>query len=795
MAVTTFTTSVAFAVDVSNPPSGGTGSDYITNFQVTDTTFDPSNNESVDVSYELLQDATTFVYVLNSSYSVVATLAPRAARTAGNFNSTWNGTVGNTSGANALADGTYSVRAFAYDANGNAVDYDFSVLTIDTTTVSPTAPDVTGLTASPSSIEKALGETTVSFTVDQAATVDVEVLNGTNLIKDLVDSSSYTAGSHSVLWTGSNETGVSVDAGTYTVKVTATNANGTDTETTSVVITDDSEPEPDAGVIKRTDLDPNSSWDPSEDDELVIEWELNEDVDVFTIDAYECSNLNKFSTCTKEAEIVDEDNLDENVDYDDTWDGEDSNDMVDTGTYKIVFKALDDDDNVLGEVRRNLTIGYVQPEIEEAFVTKESFDNEIGEVTTLVFQLDEDANVTVEVYEGNSRVKRLIKDEEVEADEWYTVEYDGGSEDEDDYKFVITAENVDDNDVKSTEEVDFDIEEDDVSSSNKSNATMDRTTPVVFDDGEEDYIEFTYCIDSDADVSLGVYKGESTSGSADVDLLEDDAQAAGCHTISWDGTKSNGSSLRDGDYSYKLVTKTGSNRKDTEIGRFVIGNVATTPVDPVDPVDPTDPPKPSDCGAQYWDVTSVNPEMCEAITWATNAGIFNGYTDNSFQPYRVIDRMETLKVALLAFEGNFTMLPANGSNLGFADLDANAWYMPYARTAKFYGLLHGYVDSTEARPFNTINRVEFLKFALEGADSFTGYEIPGYETTGFADVQASYPQNVWYYDYAGVANAYGLYNTFYDAASGLEYLRPNDGVQRGEVALVLYRMYLAGLLN
>jgi len=140
------------------------------------------------------------------------------------------------------------------------------------------------------------------------------------------------------------------------------------------------------------------------------------------------------------------------------------------------------------------------------------------------------------------------------------------------------------------------------------------------------------------------------------------------------------------------------------------------------------------------------------------------------------------------------MLPSNGTNLGFRDVDPNAWYMTYARTAKFYGMLHGYLNQTEARLANNINRVEFLKFVLEASDAFTVWETPGYERSYYADVNANDPTHDWFFDYAGVARTYGLYNETYDTTTGERFLNPGSLVQRGEVALVLYRMSKAGLL-
>ena len=124
--------------------------------------------------------------------------------------------------------------------------------------------------------------------------------------------------------------------------------------------------------------------------------------------------------------------------------------------------------------------------------------------------------------------------------------------------------------------------------------------------------------------------------------------------------------------------------------------------------------------------------------------------------------------------------------------------MPYVRTAVFYGMLDGYGDGT-ARLENNVNRVELLKFVLEASNQFTGYEFAtgyyypesAYTYDFYADV--AYDSNsMWFYDYANAAYQYELYNTYF--VNGQEYLHPAQLVERGEVALLLYRMAKADLL-
>ncbi|MDX9971115.1 MAG: FlgD immunoglobulin-like domain containing protein [Candidatus Gracilibacteria bacterium] len=782
VAVSMLSSTAAYAVGIAD---GGSGSvtDYISSLTVSRETVNPAQNLSTTVNVSLANTASIYVYVLNASFDVVTTLKTNGILTPGTYSYEWNGTVSNIAGGTALSDGTYTIRAFAYSTvDGSVVDYAYQRVTLDNEGLIPPVAtlDLSGLTVSPSSFVAGQDTgSTITFNVNQAAYVDVEVRSGSTVVKQFANYNGSTLlsnTSYSMVWDGKNDSGSYVSNGTYTVYASATNSNGTDSMTASVTVGSTSTS---SDLIKNFTLNPSSNWDPSEDDELEIEFELTDDVEDLTVVAKKGS---------KTVEIIDEEDASED-DYSETWDGtDDDGDDVETGTWEIRITADDE------TVSRYIDIVREKPEITEAFVTKTSIDNEIGEVTNLVFKVDSDAVVTVELYDGSKRLSKLLEDEDVVKNKWYSVEWDGTDEgdevDEGSYTLKITAENEVDDDIYDTESVNVTVDEDTTSSS-KSNITNDYTAPVVFDDKEGEYLTVKYCIDEDAEVFLAIYKGMSASGSTEIELMDYVDQNDGCHEVKWNVEDDNDKALKDGVYSYKLITSV-DGKKETETGRFVVGNAGNSSDDDDDD-DDNDDVQPVKCGSTYYDVTGVSPEMCEAITWTTNEGIFSGYSDGSFRPYQNINRAETLKVVFEAFRDKVALLPANGSTLGFKDVNPDGWYMTYARTAKFYGMLHGYINETEARFSNNINRAEFLKFALEASDAFTAWEIPGFETTSYADVSDTTPS--WYHDYAGVADTYNLYNTYYDVESGRVFLRPGQLVQRGEVALLLYRMYLNGLLN
>ncbi len=752
----------------------------INNLVVTPSPFDPQDGENTNINFSVDKTSDISVSISNSA-GVVRSFSSYSYNSypAQNHSVSWNG----RNNSNVLMpEGTYTVEVRAKNSFGTDRET-YNVVIENDNGGGSNAPQITNLRVVPTTFDPNDGESTsIRFDVDQTANLTVEVQETgapgfvyrsfSNYNGDL-----YSAGAQQLTWNGRANTNVVVPEGTYEVTVRATNSNGSDYE--EVLVTVDKDGVTGSDLIINLELNPSDEWDPTDED-LEIDFELTEDVDDLEIYARRGS---------KEIEILDDRNVDED-DYTETWDGTDEDDdYIDEGVWTIYVEA---DGEVVSE---QITVEYEAPEFIDAFVTKDEFDPELDEFTHLVFKLEEDAVVTVEVYEGNSRRITLLDEDDVEGDEWITVMYDGKDDDGDeedygnDYEFRITAEHPAVDNLEAEETVDFDLDEDEVSN-DRSNATNDYFDPVVFDVDDDGRITIHYCIDEDAGVSLDIFKGRSASGSVQATLLDEDDQNEGCHTLSWAGDDEDGDELNDGVYSYELVTRTSGSRKDTETGRFVIGDGDNGGTGPGPG---PQPPTGGDCGG-YWDTVNLNGELCAAIEWVTNEGIFHGNPDGSFRPYNNINRAEVLKVVLEAFQDYVTMLPADGSTLGFRDVNPSEWYMTYARTAKFYGMLHGYLNSTEARFYNPINRVEFLKFALEASDAFTNWETPGYENSYYGDVNPNEPTHDWFFDYAGVAHEYGLYNTYYNATNGMTDLRPGDMVQRGEVALLLYRMNNAGLL-
>lgn len=772
--------------------------DLLSNFTVSDTVLESGGNDSVNIQFTVSSAVFTYVIVKNSSNAVV--LEDYVSNKAGTFTYTWSGEDDDN---DQLANGAYKISVHAVDFNN------FSEPTIvdqennKTVTIGNGATndeiEVTNFEADPSTFSVEDGEDTeISFEVSEDAYLTAVIKKNGTVIREFSDYEDDwydKEDDHSINWDGTDDDDDEVSEGTYTFELTAENDDAEVTKTITITVADEATST--SGVIESFTLNPKSSWDPTED-ELEIEYELNDEADV-TIEA---KNGNKV------IEIMEEDDQDDD-EYTEPWDGtDDDGDYIKEGTWEIILRADGD------KVSKTINVEFEKPEIEEAFVTKASFDPSEDESTNLVFKADADAVVKVEVYQGSKREFVLVDDMDVNKDDWYSVEWDGTDDDNDevdegtDWKFKIIAENESDDDVMDSVTVEVDVEEDDVSSK-KSNITQDYIDPVVYDENSDDKLEFGFCIDEDAEMYLAVYEGKSASGGEEAELLDYVDYKEGCHKLTWNGEDDDNDDLKEGLYSYKMISKDGSN-KDTEVGRFVVGELGGSENDDDDDED-EDEDEDYDydydydfddedydynyggtgkCDA-YYDLRNLSSsnELCEAIEWATANGIFEGYSDGSFKPYKNINRAESLKVVLETFD-EVTVFPMDGSKLGFKDVDAYGWYMPYVRTAKFYGMFNGYDYGKYAKLNNNVTRAELLKFVLEASKSFTSYELSNgyFEGSGYDDVK-SY---AWFYDYAGAAYEYNLYDAY--SVNGGEYLYPDQEVERGEVALVLFRMSKAGLL-
>lgn len=752
-------------------------------------TIDPATsslNDDLVISYELEKTADTLIVnIENAAKTTLKSFAANSAEAKLKGSFTWDGKYNNQ----LVEPGTYTVTLVA--TKGGEQDLSATPKTFTVAYANSQKPVFSSLTVSPTTFNAGLTDMVASFVNSVSSDITVEVRTSAGIYVTTFDNyknDTYEAGhSHNVAWDGSSTTGSLLANGTYKFVLVARNEYGVAMETRDVVLTSTGGSVSTSNAhISGITFSP-SKFKPSENDEVKIQFDVLMDLDKLTVIAVRGSET---------IELHAEENQDKESNVEITWDGtNDDGDYVADGTWRIMFQSKVNTAELVAV--RPLTVSYAEPNITDMYLSKSKIDNDLGELTYLMFQLDEDASVTVEILQGGSVDESLVEDMEVLKNKWYAIEWDGGNYDySDSVKLNLVAANIVNSDVSNSNSIAVDLAEETISSS-KSNITSDYVSPVVTDGTSS--MTFYYDLEDVAEVSLTVHKGKSLSGTKVAELLNSVSQNGGAHSIVWDGKDSSGNKLKDGVYTYKIVSK--SKSSETESGLFIVGDVGG--VEGVASSDDssnvktsgkvnsnvvvdgnvvnTTATKTSTSGkcANFSDILASST-YCDAVKWASEEGILDGYSDGTFKPFQSINRAETLKVVM-----NATDVPSFGSSfveLGFKDVTKGEWYVPYMASAKTLGVFSGDAKGNTARPSETVNRAEALKLVFESMRATNNYQTTGFCSSSYFDVAAG----SWYQGFACESAKYKLF-----AGSAL---LPAQQSSRVEVVQMLYLLSEAGVL-
>jgi uncharacterized protein YkwD len=176
--------------------------------------------------------------------------------------------------------------------------------------------------------------------------------------------------------------------------------------------------------------------------------------------------------------------------------------------------------------------------------------------------------------------------------------------------------------------------------------------------------------------------------------------------------------------------------------------------------------------ATFSDVQSTNTYYTAIESLAT-AGFIVGYSDGTFQPNRIVNRAEFLKLAMSV---SGTSLDSEWTS-HFSDVDENAWYANYVKKALSEKWIEGYTDGT-FRPEQGITKAEGIKIIAK----VQGWKTGTVNTPPFDDT----PISAWYTTYI----AYAKEHKFLEE-TGTNYI-PDAILSRGKVSGILYRTYISG---
>jgi len=302
-------------------------------------------------------------------------------------------------------------------------------------------------------------------------------------------------------------------------------------------------------------------------------------------------------------------------------------------------------------------------------------------------------------------------------------------------------------------------------------------SPSTFDPRREN-TEIGFSIDETADVLIEVVR--SYDGKV-IRYIENTTRQAGRHYIQWDGRNDDGRIVDEDIYDVRIFASNNSGSDEDFRGVEVdyVGIINPPVPGPHPPIPGPLPPTPGCAG--FRDVPYGN-ELCEAAEFVRENGIFGGYPDGTFRPEQPINRAEVTKVILEGFK--IKIMPPTGTKFGFADVDPFAWYMPYVRTAKSLGIVHGYPNG-EFAPQKTMNRAELLKVFLKASN----LPIPACTTSPYSDTPNS-RETYWYINFVCFSKAFDLMNDTYNGT-----FSPDMPITRGDVAILFYRFHERGLLS
>jgi flagellar hook assembly protein FlgD len=751
-------------------------------------TFSARDGESTSIEFSVNQTAQLTLTIQNENRSTLKTFSSFAGNTYSAYTlqtQTWDGK--SNAGA-VLPEGRYRLVLNASNANGQTVEERF-IFIKDADTPVVVAPSINTFHVNPSSFKPQTGQTTqFSFSANQNSYFRLTVENSAGTVVRTFPNYSGTSldsanSLRTQIWDGKNNAGTVLPEGQYRAVLTASNSNGSTTRNLSVSI-QPADPVVVAPTINTFHVNP-SSFKPQTGQTTQFSFSANQN------SYFRLTVENSAGTVVRTFPNYSGTSLDSaNSLRTQIWDGKNNaGTVLPEGQYRAVLTAS----NSNGSTTRNLSVliqptdppVVVAPKIVSFAVNPFGFSPRNGETTEFAFSVDQNSYLNLSVENMNGNVIRnfstfsgnnLYNRNRTYRQVWDGKSNSGAVVSENSYRVVLTASNSNGTVTEKRFVLVKDAGTEDPSapqfttfsvSPRNFSPSRNETTTISFRADSTAFLQVLVVNSAGSVVKTFSGYGGNTSYSANQ-----------LHSLRWDGKNMHtGRPLADGVYTVVggAVSTTGVGSSTKRLTVTLDGGFPHFDPD-------------GRCGG-YPDTRHLTGELCEAIQWVTDRGIFDGHdTDGTFRPFTGINRAETLKVTFLAFP-QVPILPATGSNFGFHDVTPYAWYAPYVRTGKFYGMLHGYLNSTKMKPNQVINRVEFLKFMLEAMNAFTDFKVPGYERSYFVDVHPDRPTHDWFFDYAGFAYEYGLYNT-----PGNRLNRGAD-VQRGEVALLMYRMFKHGLLQ
>lgn len=157
-----------------------------------------------------------------------------------------------------------------------------------------------------------------------------------------------------------------------------------------------------------------------------------------------------------------------------------------------------------------------------------------------------------------------------------------------------------------------------------------------------------------------------------------------------------------------------------------------------------------------------------------------------FKPDQPINRVEALKMVFTAFQISEADFRDVDIELGFSDIESDAWYIPFLKKGFQDKIIKGYPDGT-FKPGTQINLAESLKILMLGSSEMDPLYIDevGLEGDSVLSVDPFVDVSIddWYAIYAAKAKEWNI-----NLGDDLGRLNPAELMTRGNFAEMVYRL-------
>jgi len=386
----------------------------------------------------------------------------------------------------------------------------------------------------------------------------------TSPIRTLMYPTYRNPGSDNVSWDGKYQ-GNYVDAGTYTYKILATTNTGERDEATGNIVVSYT-PVGTAPVVGSTSgNDSNDYASPNPFDPNTQTTTLHYNVSPQAGVTVKVEVYNNSSAVGTPVETLTNPGYETAV-----WDGKNNSNTAfpeGTYTYKITATSQFGENTETGTV----TVKYAEepnliPNVTNDYASPSPFDP-YTQTTTVNYTLDRNADVTVEVLDGNTVVKTLLNNATRNAGSnsvvWDGTNLSGTMLSEGAYTYRVTACNSNNECDRETGTVSISYAVD----TTAPTVTNDYASPTPFDPHTQTTtVNFT--LDKISVVTVSVLDGNTTVTT----LFSNVGHPAGNYSTKWDGRNTSGTILSEGTYTYKIVACNINDltKCDTETGNVVV---------------------------------------------------------------------------------------------------------------------------------------------------------------------------------------------------------------------------------